>query len=371
LTDSSRVLANFPTSAAITNLTNPPTATTTVDYNQVVEISAINSQLLNTWSIIDMLDPYRLTYLTFTASTRLGLDIEHANAVIEDPRDNSIIVSLREQNAIIKFSRATGSLVWILGPPENWGPAFQQYLFTPVGPITWNFGQHAPTITPQGTLIFYDDGNYRATPPETPVPDQANYSSAVEYSLNESNMTVTQVWTSGATNDDTLFTPIVGMAEPEPQTGNVLTTFGFVTYLNGVAPNPQATNATMVRFKEFTHDPVPQVVFDISFFDPDNSSVAYRGYFCYRSRRIPDLYPHIPLPVSNLAVLYQNASAHLQFSADPTYTYAVQASADLANWQQVGAAVSGDQAGDFDFYDLVSSQSTARFYRVLTQQQQH
>jgi arylsulfate sulfotransferase len=363
LTDESSVEANFPTSV----IPNAPTATTNVDYNAVVEISATNSSLLNTWSLLDMLDPYRLTYLTFGQTTSLGLDIQHANAVIEDPRDNSIIVSLREQNAIIKFSRATGKLVWILGPPEGWSPLFQQYLFTPTGPITWNFGQHAPLITPQGTLIFYDDGNARATPPnETPVPDSANYSSVVEYSLDETNMTVTQVWNSYNTNDVRLFTPIVGMGEPEPITGNVLSTFGYVTYINGNPASYVATNATMVRLREFTHTTTPQVVFDLSFFDPYPTNSLYKGYFCYRSHRIPDLYGHFAAPVVNLAVLYDSAAPHLEFSADPQFSYSVQASTDLVNWQTVGNAQNGDLPSDFDFYDIAPAAST-RFYRVITQ----
>ena len=55
-----------------------------------------------------MLDPRRITYLGGKIGT--VWDSEHANAVIEDPRDDSLIVSMRAQNAVIKFSRATGQL---------------------------------------------------------------------------------------------------------------------------------------------------------------------------------------------------------------------------------------------------------------------
>ena len=113
LADDTRLVPNFPTSA-----TNPaaPTQTTNVLFNRVMEISTTNNALLNNWALIDMLNPVRISYLTFTIRNGLGWDCEHANAVIEDPRDNSIIVSMRHQNAVIKFSRATGQLKWILGP---------------------------------------------------------------------------------------------------------------------------------------------------------------------------------------------------------------------------------------------------------------
>ena len=365
LTDAGRREANFPTSD-----TNPnaPLKATNVDYNLVVEISATNSALLNTWSLIDMLDPYRLTYLTFEFTTQFGIDIQHANAVLEAPSDNSLIVSLREQNAVVKFTR-DGQLKWILGPPARWPAAFQKYLLTPVGqPFEWNYGQHGPQLTPQGTLLLYDDGNYRGSPFVAVVPDHNNYSRAVEYSINETNMTVSQVWDSGRTNDDCLFTPVVGNTDWLPKTGNVLATFGYVTYVNGVPPYKYQTNATMVRIKEFTHDSVPQVVFDLSFWLSGYQGTTYKGYFAYRSHRIADLYPHPLAAVADLTVQYENGIPHLEFSGDPTLTYAIQASTDLVDWTVIGTPVAGNVAGEFDFFDLAANPLNATYYRVVTQQ---
>ena len=224
---------NFPSSNTDPNA---PLQTVTVVYNPVGEISVTNSELLNFWSPYDELDKTRITYLTVHNAP--GVDLEHANAVIEDPRDNSIIVSLRHQNAVIRFSRATGQLIWILGPHENWGEAWQKYLLSPVGtPFEWQYAQHAPVFTPQGTLLLYDDGNYRASPFEAPVPDASNYSRAVEYAIDETNMTVSQVWDYGRTNEERMYTDKVGGAEVLPETGNVLIDFGSVKYINGVKPS--------------------------------------------------------------------------------------------------------------------------------------
>ena len=363
LSDATRVVTNFPTSS-----TNPnaPLATANVAYQPVIEISATNSALLNTWFPIDMLDPKRISYLTFAARTAKGWDWGHANAVIEDPRDNSLIVSLRTQNAIIKFARDTGQLKWILGQHENWGPQFQQYLLTPVGtPFEWNYAQHAPEITPQGTLLIYDDGNFRASPFDTAVPDASNYSRAVEYDINETRMEISQVWEYASPNE-TLYTGSVGDADFLSGRGNVLVTFGNISYVNGSHPSAYSTNAAMVRIQEVTHDPVPEVVFDLALFDYANTNKTYAGCLVYRSDRIPDLYSVQPVAVTDLTVAFLGGQPILQFSGDEARTYVIQASTNLANWDTIGVA-EPTGGGDFDFSDSQSDQFPARFYRVITQ----
>ena len=362
INDTSRGVANFPTSS-----TDPyaPTADTVVMYNRIVEISATNSSLLKTWSPIDKLDPTRIDYLTFTLGNALGIDCEHANAVIEDPRDNSIIVSMRHQDAVIKFDRATGNLKWILGNHENWGPQWQPYLLTPVGsPFQWQYGQHAPVITPQGTLLLYDDGNFRASPFDAFVPDANNYSRAVEYDIDETTMEVSQVWDFGRTQAEHIFTDRVGNADWLPQVGNVLITYGYVVYDNGVPPSLAAPNASMVRIQEVTHD-TSEVVFDLTCFDYSNSSTNYHGTSTYRSHRIPDLYGHLPQPVQDLTLVHQNDQYYLQFSADPLRMYTLQASTDLVNWAEIGAPET-DGEGTFSFHDLNAAALPRQYYRVLS-----
>ena len=315
-----------------------------------------------------MLDPTRVTYLTYGeySGSPYGVDNEHANAIIDDTNDNSIIVSLRNQNAVFKVSR-TGQLKWILGPPANWGVTFQQYLLTPVGtPFEWNYGQHAPMLTPQGTLVLYDDGNDRASPWDPPVADQNNYSRGVEFSIDETNLQVSQVWDTTLADEDRLFTPVVGSTRWLPLYRNVLVTYGYVTYINGVHPSAYSTNATMARIVEYTHDPIPQVVFDLCFFDTNNISSTYKGVFIYRSNRIPDLYSHQPAPVTDLTLTEANQLPALKFSADPVLTYEVQASTDLQNWTTIGTAAQYGNVGQYEFDDLQAGQYAARFYRVVT-----
>ena len=365
LSDVSEVVSNFPSNDTVSNA---PLKTVKVDDNPAVEISATNGALVNAWSPLALLDPTRVTYLTYEFANGYGVDNEHGNAILEDTNDNnSIIVSLRDQNAVFKFSRS-GQLKWILGPPAGWSTNFQPYLLTPVGtPFEWNYGQHAPELTPQGTLLVYDDGNDRASPFDPIVADQNNYSRGVEFKINETNMEVSQVWDSSLADEDRLFTSVVGKTQWLPQTRDILVTYGSVGYVNGVHPSAHSPGATMVRIIEYTHDPVPQVVFDLAFFDYTNTSATYPGYFTYRSERIPDLYPHPAEPVTDLVINDENQIPFLEFSADPAHSYLVQASTDLTNWTTVGAPVQEGGVGDYDFEDLNANQFTTRFYRVVTQ----
>ena len=315
-----------------------------------------------------MLDPLRISYLGGMIGT--VWDSEHANAVIEDPRDDSLIVSLRAQNAVIKFYRATGQLKWILGPHENWGAPWQPYLLNPVGtPFLWQYGQHAPVLTPQGNLLLFDNGNFRASPFATSVPDTANYSRAVEYQINEDTMEVSQVWDYGRTNvAQRLYVDHEGNAEPELQTGNVLIDFASVKYINGVAPSSYGPSAYVVRLTEVTHDETPGIVFDLELTEFDNPLSPFKGCTAYRVHRIPDLYAHPAVPVADLSVTYESGAPRLEFSADDTRTYLIQASTNLVDWLAIGVALEDkQQSGDFYFEDEESSELPARYYRIVTQ----
>jgi arylsulfate sulfotransferase len=363
LSDVTATATNFPSSTA----TNASRITARIDDNPVVEISATNGALIHSWSPMSVIEPNRITWLTFQFSTPYGVDNEHGNAVLEDTNDDSLIVSLRDQNAVYKISRS-GELKWILGPPANWGAAWQPYLLTPVGsPFDWNYGQHAPELTPQGTLVLYNDNNDMSSPPTPIIGDATNQSSAIEYAIDETNMTVSEVWNSSwQTNQDRLYTFALGKSQRLPQTANTLVTYGIVSYVNEVHPSTNAPAADMVRLVEYTHDPVPQVVFDLSVFDYGNTNKTYAGYLCYRSYRIPDLYPHPAIPVEDLDINFQGGAPYLRFSCDPTHSYDVQSSTDLINWTTIGSASSEDGLGEFGFSDTDEVPTDSRYYRVIT-----
>lgn len=334
-------------------------------YESVVEISASDATLLHKWDPITLLDPRRKSYLV--GASPAGWDTEHSNAVIEDLADDSIIVSMRHQNALVKFSRSTGQLRWILGPHEGWGPQWQPYLLTPVGtPFAWQYGQHAPVITKAGTLILFDDGDYRATPFDPPVLDSNNYSRAVEYKIDEDKMQISQVWDYGRDNPaDRIYVGFKGNADPLPKTGNVLIGFAAVSYVNGVPPSSYGSTATMARIQEVTHEDAPEVVFDLSLTIYDSPKSPYKNCTIYRCHRVPDLYGHPALPVTDLNVTFNNGSALLEFSGDPVRTFTIESSKDLINWAEIAVAEADDE-GLFNYEADTSDGAAARYYRIVT-----
>ena len=284
--------------------------TTDVTCCAVIELSANDSSLLNRWSLIDMLDPLRINYLCFLLPQIYGVDPEHANCVFEVPGEDSFIVSMRNQDAVIKFTRS-GQLKWILGPHENWGPEWKHYLLTHVGtPFSWNYAQHRPVLTPNGTLLVYDDGNDRAEPFDTATSDANNYSRAVEYSIDETNMTVSQVWQFTGTNTDRLYTGTLGSVEWMPHTSNVLVDFGNITYENGAA-----TPGGEVHIKEVTHETEQEVVFRLEIVSSKRRRRLYRHQRLSGPSCIGYSYAHPPEPVATLTMQMASNQLVLQFTA--------------------------------------------------------
>jgi Arylsulfotransferase (ASST). len=274
-----RSIDNFPTSATDPNA---PTETSDVVGDVVVEFTPQGS-IVNEWKLLDLLDPLRINYSSligfwnaqFPEAVNGTRDWSHGNAVIHDPRDDSIIVSARHQDAVFKFSRETGQLIWILGPHENWDPGqFGGLLLEPLNEdqFFWQYHQHAPELLPNGNLLLFDNGNFRASPFDPP-PGNGVFSRAVEYEIDEASRRVAKVWEYGEFADEVLFAGFVGEADFLTGKGNVLITFGAVSTGGGITP----------RLIEVTHSFFPEKVFDLS--------VNQTGWFVYRSERLPSLYP--------------------------------------------------------------------------------
>jgi len=141
--------------------------------------------------MLDILDPFRINYSSLLVlydgffESVFGEQLEtrdwsHGNAVVHDPADDSIVVSLRHQDAVVKFSRQTGELKWILGPHENWDmEQFGEFLLTPLSEdeFFFQYHQHAPDITDEGTILIYDNGNNRASPFDLTLSENFTYRS--------------------------------------------------------------------------------------------------------------------------------------------------------------------------------------------------
>ena len=225
----------------------------------------------------DLIDPTRIGYDSLShATSPTGADWAHANAVTHDPRDDSLVVSVRHQDTVFKFYRATGQLAWILAPHENWAPEFQPYLLQPVGaPFEWSWHQHAPMYTAAGTIVLFDNSIHRASPFDgtTPLAPVDTWSRAVEYEIDETNMEVRQVWEYGDNIAEQLTTTFQGDADWMATTDNTLTTFSAVTRIDGVFVGDLGLGTPS------------REVFDLQIHDLDGGRTT-----TYRSERIPSLY---------------------------------------------------------------------------------
>jgi hypothetical protein len=254
----------------------------------VLEFAADGS-VIRRWSLLDILKPTRIG---FDGARGLPEDADwaHANSVWFDQADDSMLVSLRHQDAVVKISRRTGELIWILGSPANWS-GFEDFLLSPSGSdFKWQYHQHSPKITPQGTMLLFDNGNHKASPftEEIPTPAESNQSRAVEYAIDNENMTVSQVWQwSGSRIGEQLYSPIVGDADYLGTTGNVLISYAGLCHEDGVPSDDAKACRLSIRIIEVDRDQPDRPVFDLHIADPSGAI----SWVSYRSERIRSLYP--------------------------------------------------------------------------------
>ena len=277
-----RSYANYPTSVTDPTQTAP---TANVVGDVVVEFRR-DGTIVREYRVLDLLDPYRMCYDTLSGwwddyYGRPTHDWSHANAVTHVAADDSLLVSLRHQDAVLKVSRTTGLLQWILGPHERWGPQWQGFLLAaPLG-FQWNFHQHAPAVDADGSIVLFDNGNHRAVPPTPGTTPAASWSRAVDLRVDARTRTVTQEWAYGTPPGlgDSFYSFFVGDADPLPN-GNVLVCDG------GKMSQPR--NNLYARVAEVTRTNPPELVFEA--YVRDGDPVAPQSHFCYRAWRVPTLY---------------------------------------------------------------------------------
>ncbi|WOT04455.1 aryl-sulfate sulfotransferase [Shewanella youngdeokensis] len=145
-----------------------------------------------------------------------GRNWAHVNSIDHDSSDDSIILSLRHQG-VVKINRDK-SVKWILSPKSGWNKALASKLLTPVdskgkkisctdngaceGDFDFTYTQHTAWLTGKTYqngkvkgLSVFDNGDGRHL--EQPALKSMKYSRAVEYKVNEKDMTVEQVWEFG------------------------------------------------------------------------------------------------------------------------------------------------------------------------------
>jgi len=284
-----REVENFPLEITADPADASITGTAKVAGDVIVEFTP-DGTIVKQWKMHDIIDQTRVSHDSdgvFWGTRYPDVDEDgesdgtdskdwcHSNAVIYDPSDDTIIVSLRHQDAVVKIDR-NDTIVWILGDPFGWNSPYADALLDLVETpeAEWQYHQHAPMLTSEGTLLMFDNGNNRtiAFDGQTPMGSADSYSRVVEFDINTQTMQVTQLWQYGADlGDDTLYADFLGDVDQLPTTGNILINFG------GLREN-DSQYATQVI--EVTHDELKEVVFKL----------VLNDYYSYRAARISSLY---------------------------------------------------------------------------------
>ena len=179
---------------------------TTIE-DHILEVDRESGAIIQVWDLRESLDRRRRIW---SSNSR---DWFHANGLAYDEAKDAIIVSGRVQGTV-KLTR-NNEIIWILAPHRGWdqsgnGADLNSKLLQPLDangtPITdpqvlggfvdhsefsWSWYQHAPKLTPHGTLFLFDNGDNRHYQGE-PV-----FSRAVEYQIDDDALTIQQVWEYG------------------------------------------------------------------------------------------------------------------------------------------------------------------------------
>lgn len=275
----------------------PLLASSHVVGDEIIEFRG-DGEVLRRLNLFDYLDIDRLCYGAFgnfwnNKYIQQGIldteDWTHANAILTTDEPDWIIVSLRHQDCLIKMNFDTGEIRWILGDPTGWKSPWREKLLRKQGDWTWNYHQHGPEVTSRGTLLMYDNGNYRAIPPNEATVARDNFSRVLELKVDEEAMTVSKVWEYRGEGHEPFYCPFYCEADQLPETGNILVTDGgHIEYLGGVPADKVPSDEQWARIFEITYDTPAELVWEVRLESERDLQI---GWSVYRSERIASLLP--------------------------------------------------------------------------------
>jgi arylsulfate sulfotransferase len=186
-----------------------------------------------------------------SALVRPGDDWFHMNAATYDARDDSLIVSSRE-NFVIKVDYRTGTIKWVFGDPTKYWytlPSLRAKSLTLAPGGQYPDGQHSVSITPTGDLLLFDNGQPTSFPPPgTGAGELRPFSSVASYVIDDATLSATQRWRFD--HDRTIKAPFCSSAYQTPD-GSVLINY---------ATADNFTHARLVGL-----DPQRRIVFDYQY----------------------------------------------------------------------------------------------------------
>lgn len=275
-----RVLPTYPSSD---REPGPDEADVPVAGDLVVELDEAGA-VVRSWALLDLLDPTRIGYGSVGNEYWHGYlpagdtrDWSHGNAVWWDAEQDRFLVSLRHQDAVVAVDADTSTIDWIFAPDANWSEPWASLVLRPEGPDDLPaYHQHAARLTPEGTLLLFDNGNARASPFEERVLPEDNHSRCLEVAIDAQAGTWSTVWTFGRVLGPELFSLSHGDCDRLPETGNTLVTF------TRVLGDPEGEGTTV-----FEVDPSGEVVWTLVATSTSEDSHGET----FRSERVAGLIP--------------------------------------------------------------------------------
>jgi len=265
--------------------------------DEIVEFQP-DGKVLWRWNAFDHLNPMRIGYLTLGGYWSCRgwpgtADWTHCNSVRLAPPGDSVLLNSRYQSAVFKIRRGTGEILWIAGEPSGWPKKLQDRVMKRAADTKWFWHQHAAEITPDGTMMVFDNDNFRARPYAKPQPPSAVRSRAAEYKIDEAQKIIRQVWSSQAPKGPQLASWAMGSARVLPKTGNVLVGYGLMFRNADLA---KATWPERLKFtgtteiREYTRNDEPaKLLWALKLLARDPKSKT--GWSIYGARRVPTLLP--------------------------------------------------------------------------------
>jgi arylsulfate sulfotransferase len=210
-----------------------------------IEINRNSGTLIQEWDLREVLDVDRNT---ITEVSNNWLDM---NSIWYSKSDDCYIISGTNQG-VVKVDR-NNELKWIIAPHKGWGKsgwngnawATAPHLLTATNntgtalseaiqdgdesssDFDWSWGQNAAMLLENGNILLFDNGVNRQY-----NGNASSYSRAVEYSINESNMGIKQIWQFGEDLGEGFKSFYVGDVDVLTGSNNRLITYGIINYEN-------------------------------------------------------------------------------------------------------------------------------------------
>lgn len=243
------------------------------------------------WHAFDHLDPMRIGYETFSGYwNRRGfpdvIDWSHANSVLYDPDDNSILVNFRYLSSILKIDRNTRDIKWIFGEPSGIADNLKSKLIG-MEKGDWFWHQHSPSLSPDGTLFIFNNDNYKAWPFDKISETTLSYAAA--YKINEEALSAELLWTSRIPGETGLASFAMGDVDWLERTNNILVSYG------ALRPSIEfgyERNWSMIR--EYTYTKPARVVWELHISSSDENDGQSVGWTIFSAERLDNFFKPKP-----------------------------------------------------------------------------